>query len=153
MATRQERCNVCGIQVWVPLQAQTFVCPRCRYITRRIVQPRPHPMRNYYPNSGMPGNGNYPRPSSMPHLVVPGRKRAVLCGVSYYGHPKSLKGSINDVRKMHDFLINTLGFPSSSVLLLTGITWFLPPPHKHLHKHLKRKLTPKFKQGINQILI
>ncbi|GAA0171199.1 hypothetical protein LIER_25289 [Lithospermum erythrorhizon] len=48
-----------------------------------------------------------------------GRRRAVLCGITYKGHPKSLPGSINDVICMKNFLINKLGFPNSSVILLT----------------------------------
>ncbi|XP_060167870.1 metacaspase-3-like isoform X2 [Lycium barbarum] len=51
--------------------------------------------------------------------TVHGRKRAVLCGINYRGHPKSLKGSINDVLSMRYFLVNKLGFPNASVIFLT----------------------------------
>lgn len=51
--------------------------------------------------------------------AVHGRKRAVLCGINYLGHPKSLKGSINDVVSMRYFLVEKVGFPNASVIVLT----------------------------------
>ncbi|GAA0185996.1 hypothetical protein LIER_33284 [Lithospermum erythrorhizon] len=55
-----------------------------------------------------------------------GRKHAVLCGITYKGDPKSLKGCINDVMCMHNFLINKLGFSKSKVRLLTVHILFEP---------------------------
>lgn len=60
-----------------------------------------------------------------PHIRPPGaygHKRAVLCGINYEGHKQSLDGSINDVLWMKRLLVGKLGFPNSSVLVLTGIT-------------------------------
>lgn len=69
--------------------------------------------------------------SHYPQLVRPvpslvtfsakGKKRAVLCGVSYHGQKHSLKGTINDVRSMKYFLIERMGFPNDSIILLSGI--------------------------------
>lgn len=50
-----------------------------------------------------------------------GRKRAVLCGVSYFGQKASLKGSLNDATSMKKFLLSTMGFPNASIIVLTGI--------------------------------
>ncbi|KAK1414628.1 hypothetical protein QVD17_30377 [Tagetes erecta] len=46
------------------------------------------------------------------------QKRAVLCGVTYKGHPKTLPASVNNVRSMHRLLLK-LGFPNSSICILT----------------------------------
>ncbi|KAI5661388.1 hypothetical protein M9H77_20711 [Catharanthus roseus] len=119
MATRRTRCQWCGVPLHVPYEARRIHCPNCR----RIVQ---LPEVNGNLNGGMrisPYVG-YQRPGprmpiQMPQLPVHGPKRAVLCGVSYKNHPKSLKGSINDVQSMRHLLVERLGFPSSSVLVLT----------------------------------
>ena len=49
-----------------------------------------------------------------------GRKRAVVCGVSYLGQKWNLKGSVNDVNCMKYFLVEKMGFPVDSILILTG---------------------------------
>ncbi|CAA0838151.1 Metacaspase-3 [Striga hermonthica] len=57
-----------------------------------------------------------------PQLTQPpqyGRKRALLCGITYKGHSRSLKGSVNDVLYMKNLLLHTFAFPSSSILVLT----------------------------------
>ncbi|KAJ4827450.1 hypothetical protein Tsubulata_032969 [Turnera subulata] len=73
---------------------------------------------------GYGGHNNYvqqppPRPALMPLPRAQGRKRAVLCGVSYFGKSYKVKGSINDVNCMKYFLVERLGFPIESVLMLT----------------------------------
>lgn len=59
----------------------------------------------------------------IPPQVAPpqvyGRKRAVLCGVSYLGQKASLKGSLNDATSMKKFLLHTMGFPNASIIVLT----------------------------------
>ncbi|XP_021888473.1 metacaspase-1-like [Carica papaya] len=47
------------------------------------------------------------------------RKRALLIGVSYKKFKYKLKGTINDVCNMRDFLINDLSFRHNNVLVLT----------------------------------
>lgn len=80
---------------------------------------------NNYPMQGTYDYGQYPQRIQPPPLILPvsahGRKRALLCGVSYYGRRYNLKGSVNDVRCMRYFLVERLGFPSESILVLTGI--------------------------------
>lgn len=88
--------------------------------------------------------------SHYPQLVRPvpslvtfsakGKKRAVLCGVSYHGQTHSLKGTINDVRSMKYFLTERMGFPNDSIILLSGILTnlsFLSLSHRHMCKHLQ----------------
>ena len=60
-----------------------------------------------------------PRPPLSP-VSVHGRKRALLCGVNYHGKSYKLKGSINDVKCMRYLLVEKLGFPNDSILMLTG---------------------------------
>ncbi|KAF4373713.1 hypothetical protein G4B88_030056 [Cannabis sativa] len=64
-----------------------------------------------------------PRPSPRPGLGSGssfGRRRAVLCGVSYIGQKQHCKGSVNDVSYMKYFLVEKMRFPSDCLLILTG---------------------------------
>ncbi|KAJ9561281.1 hypothetical protein OSB04_006441 [Centaurea solstitialis] len=65
--------------------------------------------------SALPHNRIYRQTSQ----VVHGKKRAVLCGVTYNGHPKKLEASVHNVRSMQRLLQNKLGFPSASIRVLT----------------------------------
>ncbi|KAF4368332.1 hypothetical protein F8388_019049 [Cannabis sativa] len=63
-----------------------------------------------------------PRPSPRPGLGSGssfGRRRAVLCGVSYIGQKQHCKGSVNDVSYMKYFLVEKMRFPSDCLLVLT----------------------------------
>ncbi|KAG8368661.1 hypothetical protein BUALT_Bualt15G0068900 [Buddleja alternifolia] len=79
-------------------------------------------MNNY--SSGTSGFGYYSEQARFSAPGVPvsahGRKRAVLCGVSYYSQRCRLNGTVNDVKCMRNFLIQRLAFPSDSILILTG---------------------------------
>ena len=48
------------------------------------------------------------------------RKRALLIGVTYK-RKHMLKGTINDVNSMREFLINNFGFKEENIRVLTGI--------------------------------
>ncbi|KAF0899233.1 hypothetical protein E2562_015897 [Oryza meyeriana var. granulata] len=50
---------------------------------------------------------------------VPGRKRALLVGVSYRGTSYELEGTVNDVDCMRRLLGESFGFPGESILVLT----------------------------------
>ncbi|XP_030459182.1 metacaspase-1-like [Syzygium oleosum] len=65
--------------------------------------------------------GYYSPAPSLPLLPpsVHGRKRALLCGVTYRGKRYKLKGSVNDVRCMHYFLVEKMGFQNDSILILS----------------------------------
>lgn len=143
MASWSLNCRWCGMPSLVPVDAQNLYCPACRRYTKS------QNYYNGYHPSGASGNVNfipstvhmanpgytaYVRPYQpvnygrvhqvRPELHAPpshGRKRAVLCGITYKGHKQSLNGSINDVLYMKKLLVDRFGFPSSSILVLTGI--------------------------------
>uniref|UniRef100_J3LPD7 Peptidase C14 caspase domain-containing protein n=1 Tax=Oryza brachyantha TaxID=4533 RepID=J3LPD7_ORYBR len=50
---------------------------------------------------------------------APGRKRALLVGVSYRGTSYELQGTVNDVDCMRRLLCDSFGFPGESILVLT----------------------------------
>ncbi|MBA0586551.1 metacaspase-3 [Gossypium raimondii] len=134
---RRERCNGCKLYLMVPPEAQSIRCAVCHTITNTnnaaiarwghvhdsLIGPRrtsPHGSGThafpyvYGPHQRPP----QPRPPLSP-VSVHGRKRALLCGLNYYGKPYGLKGSINDVKCMRYLLVEKLGFPIDSILMLT----------------------------------
>ncbi|KAJ7968216.1 Metacaspase-1 [Quillaja saponaria] len=133
---RRQRCSWCGMQLLVPPEAPTIQCAVCHGITQvpRPVDPfgvsgRYRGFTNNYGTTatnnspGFRGYGSYPQPPRpQPPLMAPsayGRKRALLCGIRYHGQSHGLKGSVNDVMCMREFLIDNLGFPSDCILMLT----------------------------------
>ncbi|KAL7157154.1 hypothetical protein ABFS83_02G058700 [Erythranthe nasuta] len=78
---------------------------------------------NNYPGAGSSSFGYHPQQARPSPSLIPisshGKKRAVLCGVSYYGQRYKLNGTVNDVNCMKYFLIQKVGFPSDSILILT----------------------------------
>ncbi|KAL1933780.1 hypothetical protein VTP01DRAFT_7870 [Rhizomucor pusillus] len=48
-----------------------------------------------------------------------GRKRALLIGINYFGSPNELKGCINDVHNVKDFLITLYNFRQEDMVILT----------------------------------
>ncbi|XP_021899893.1 metacaspase-1 isoform X2 [Carica papaya] len=115
MGSRREWCSGCGLQLLVPTDATAVRCVVCQAITRFPYPPPPAAPFVY-------GGSSYcsrPPPPLSPLASAFGRKRAVLCGINYYGKPYRLKGSINDVKCMNYFLLNKMGFPPDSVLLLS----------------------------------
>ncbi|KAM3377546.1 hypothetical protein P3S68_009959 [Capsicum galapagoense] len=140
MDRRRCKCKWCVMIMAAPIGAQTISCPRCQYVTQ-LQPPRNNGFANFPPpNNDMrppefppyparPRSANNFQPQQFNNLppqinnirppAVHGRKRAVLCGINYRGHPKSLKGSINDVLSMRYFLVEKLGFPYASVIVLT----------------------------------
>lgn len=148
MASRQERCNQCGILLMVPPEVHVFECAVCHGITQ--IRPTAGPWSQAYNSfhhlagrfrgfvntmmtSSVNSNpsyygtthefGYYPQPpqSLRPSYHVYGSKRAVLCGIRYHGKSYRLKGSVNDVKCMKYFLIKEFGFLSDSILMLTGV--------------------------------
>lgn len=143
-ANKRLRCNSCGMSISAPTGAQAIQCPLC-HTMNQIQSNDPlsqvhgrfkHLLNaassninkvvsrvNYY-GSGTSGFGHQPlHPSPVPSLApfsAHGRKRAVLCGVSYYGQQHRLNGTVNDVQCMRYFLVHRLGFPIDAVIVLSG---------------------------------
>nr|AFK93070.1 MC1 [Petunia x hybrida] len=142
MDGRRYKCKWCGTKMAAPIGAPSICCPRCQSVTE--LQPRNNngyakmaaPIANvvnnminsavntgFYPamQGRIPNGNNYqqqPQPFMRPPAVH-GRKRAVLCGITYRGHPKMLKGSVTDALSMRQLLVGKLGFPNASVVVLT----------------------------------
>ncbi|KAI3783558.1 hypothetical protein L1987_42642 [Smallanthus sonchifolius] len=123
-------CSNCRTPLQLPPGARSIRCAVCQAITR-VADPRslppPPPTQPYATSS----NHHYtpphpPAPSPYNHLSsfgqtpsVNGRKRAVICGISYKRTKHELKGCINDAKCMKYLLINKFKFPESSILMLT----------------------------------
>ncbi|KAL2460426.1 Metacaspase-1 [Abeliophyllum distichum] len=134
MAGKRVRCSCCGVQLVVPPNTYTVQCATCltviRFQTRnhlgqahdsiRHTASRMKDLLNTVSSKVASGNAHHSQPVA-PSLPVSAhrRKRAVLCGVSYYGNKYRLNGTVNDVKCMRYFLIQKLGFPSDSILLLS----------------------------------
>ncbi|KAL0365154.1 UNVERIFIED_CONTAM: Metacaspase-1 [Sesamum angustifolium] len=134
MATRRINCRWCGMPSMVQLEAQTLCCPACNRVTKFQINSngyRPpgangninfisnnqhvtNPSYAVYVRPQQPVNVGRVHPGQLQvcappaQLRVPpahGRKRAVLCGITYKGHKQSLDGSINDVLFMKKLLV------------------------------------------------
>ena len=59
-------------------------------------------------------------PTAVPSAMVSasGRRKALLIGINYTGTRAELRGCINDVRRMHQYLLSQ-GFPSEEMVVLT----------------------------------
>ncbi|KAI0217124.1 Ca(2+)-dependent cysteine protease [Massospora cicadina] len=55
----------------------------------------------------------------MPQCNFTGRRKALLIGINYFDTPYELKGCINDVRNIKDFLMETYSFPSEGIVVMT----------------------------------
>ncbi|WJZ84561.1 hypothetical protein VitviT2T_004161 [Vitis vinifera] len=104
------QCSKCSSNIEVPPTAQTIHCRQCNtYIlvsrASRSISGNPLVMSKQVTNSG----------ATQPRL----NKRALLCGVSYRGLKYRLRGTINDVNRMQQFLTKRFNFPKQSIRILT----------------------------------
>lgn len=125
-------CSNCRTPLQLPTGAKSIRCAVCQAITR-VADPHslPPPLPPQQQPHASSSNYNYhappPQPSPYNHLPsfsqtpsVNGKKRAVICGISYKRTKHELKGCINDAKCMKYLLINKFKFPESSILMLTG---------------------------------
>ncbi|KAJ8444865.1 hypothetical protein Cgig2_029796 [Carnegiea gigantea] len=115
-------CSSCRTPLQLPPGATSIRCAICGAITRiadpRSLLPPPPPPFTHYP----PPPSYYQPPPPPPPSRAPsphGRKKAVICGVSYKHTRFELKGCINDAKCMKYLLINRFHFPESEILMLT----------------------------------
>ncbi|XP_042061994.1 metacaspase-1-like isoform X2 [Salvia splendens] len=103
MASNRMYCRWCRMVYAVPLNAQSHTCPSCCA----------------YAADGRVYQSNAPPQQLSPPSHAYGRKRALLCGITYKGHRQSLRGSVNDIMSMKRLLLQKFRFPLSSILVLT----------------------------------
>ena len=60
------------------------------------------------------------KPSGTGSAETHPRKRALLCGVTYKNKKYKLKGTVNDVKSMRNFLIDKYDYPEECIRVLTG---------------------------------
>eukprot|EP00268_Persea_americana_P046191 TRINITY_DN4750_c0_g1_i8.p1 TRINITY_DN4750_c0_g1~~TRINITY_DN4750_c0_g1_i8.p1 ORF type:complete len:360 (+),score=41.10 TRINITY_DN4750_c0_g1_i8:167-1246(+) len=114
-------CSNCCTPLQLPPGATTIRCAVCRAITRiayhcNIVPP--HHNHQFAPTLPPPSPYNHALPGGPPPSPY-GRKRAVICGISYRNTRSELKGCINDARCMRYLLIHRFKFPESCIIMLT----------------------------------
>ncbi|KAL5724180.1 Metacaspase-1 [Ranunculus cassubicifolius] len=115
-------CQSCRTALQIPPGAKSIRCAICQAITP-VIDPRglppSHQQSNNYPSPApyhpSPSSHAPPGPPPNPH----GRKKAVICGISYRFSRHELKGCINDAKCMRYLLINRFKFPEASILMLT----------------------------------
>lgn len=121
-------CSNCRTPLQLPPGATSIRCALCHAVTQvadpRGIPPPSTPSRHHHhypppsPAAAAPSPYNH-APMGQPPSVH-GRKRAVICGISYKYSRHELKGCVNDARCMKYLLINRFKFPESSIITLTG---------------------------------
>ncbi|KAI8540231.1 hypothetical protein RHMOL_Rhmol09G0246500 [Rhododendron molle] len=126
-------CSNCRTPLQLPPGATSIRCALCQAVTQ-VADPRgfppPHPQStpsHHYPPpspaAAAPSPYNH-APMGQPPSVH-GRKRAVICGISYKYSRHELKGCVNDAKCMKYLLINRFKFPESSIITLTELCTYL----------------------------
>ncbi|MFS7985702.1 hypothetical protein Hanom_Chr11g01001681 [Helianthus anomalus] len=117
MANIAQRCNTCGRTLVKMPGSQYEVCPVCTTVNlfNQKIKGRVLFRIGQFINAAASQYQHelQRQPSNR------GKKRAVLCGITYNGHRKKLEASVHNVRSMQQLLVNKLGFPNASILVLT----------------------------------
>lgn len=111
-------CSGCRTPLQLPSGARSIRCALCQAVTH-IADPRSAPHPPPPSSASTPPPHIHAPPGQLPHPH--GRKRAVICGISYRYSRHELKGCINDAKCMRHLLINKFKFSPDSILMLTGI--------------------------------
>ncbi|PON58864.1 Zinc finger, LSD1-type domain containing protein [Parasponia andersonii] len=119
-------CSGCRTPLQLPPGAPSIRCAICHAITH-IADPRAAPPSSTHAPQPLPSSHAPPPPAPSPYGHAPpgpapnahGRKKAVICGISYKHSRHELKGCINDAKCMRYLLINKFQFPPDSILMLT----------------------------------
>ncbi|XVF49474.1 hypothetical protein PTKIN_Ptkin04bG0015600 [Pterospermum kingtungense] len=124
-------CSNCHTPLQLPPGANSIRCVLCRAVTLiAAADPRSTPLpsasssyhhhhHNHYQQQPTTSPSPYNRVPSGPPPQAHGRKRAVICGVSYKNTRYELKGCVNDAKCMKFLLVNRFKFPESSIITLT----------------------------------
>ncbi|XP_064992119.1 metacaspase-1-like isoform X2 [Musa acuminata AAA Group] len=110
-------CSHCHTLLQLPSGVSSMRCTICKSITY---------VSDFW---GVPmplgASHSLPHPSPSWGLALPpmpgggGRKKAVICGVTYRNTRNELMGSINGAKCMKYLLINRFSFPESNIIMLT----------------------------------
>ncbi|CAA7034836.1 unnamed protein product [Microthlaspi erraticum] len=135
MASRREvRCHRCGRWMWAQPEVRAVQCSTCHTVTQlysladiarganRLIHGFQQLRRRQQHHEQEQEQQMMAQPPPRLLEALPsafGKKRAVLCGVNYKGKSYSLKGCISDAKSMRSFLVQQMGFPLDSVLMLT----------------------------------
>ncbi|GKU88547.1 hypothetical protein SLEP1_g2799 [Rubroshorea leprosula] len=124
-------CSNCHTPLQLPHGARSICCAVCRAVTH-IADPRSAPPSSSTTTQLSPPSSTHtppppPPPAPSPYNHAPpgpppnvhGRKKAVICGISYRYSSHELKGCLNDAKCMRYLLINKFKFPNESILMLT----------------------------------
>ncbi|PWA72815.1 putative, Caspase-like domain protein [Artemisia annua] len=120
MATTPQRCTTCRRTMIKVPGLQYEMCPVCQTVSlfnskiKGRLAARLGQYANSLANQDDLQNKIYRLPTQR-H----GKKRAVLCGVTYNNHKKKLVASVYNVKSMQQLLVNKLGFPYASIRILT----------------------------------
>ncbi|KAL6008523.1 Metacaspase-1 [Asimina triloba] len=121
-------CSNCRTPLQLPPGAKSIRCALCHAVTRiadhpRDVPPPPSSSSSNYGNATpppyLPSSSPYAHAPPGPLPLAHGRKKAVICGISYRFSRHELKGCINDAKCMRHLLVNRFKFPESSIIMLT----------------------------------
>ncbi|XP_002526488.2 metacaspase-1 [Ricinus communis] len=127
-------CSHCWTPLQLPPGARSIRCSICQAVTRIADARTAPPPPSYAPSSthALPPPSSAPSSTYAPPLPCPynyappgpppnahGRKKAVICGISYRFSRYELKGCINDAKCMRYLVINKFHFPEDSILMLT----------------------------------
>ncbi|VVB09341.1 unnamed protein product [Arabis nemorensis] len=94
-------CSGCKMPLQLPSGIRSIRCALCKTVTHIAPSTRIQ----------APPSGKLPHPH--------GKKRAVICGVSYFNSRSVLKSCLKDAKCMRQLLINNLKFPPDSIIMLT----------------------------------
>ncbi|KAJ9050045.1 Ca(2+)-dependent cysteine protease [Entomophthora muscae] len=90
------------------------------------------------PKSLAPISCDLVSPSKAHHTlkqINTGRRKAILIGINYFGTEYELKGCINDVHNMKNFLISTYNFPVEGMVIMTDDK-SCPPERRPTRKNI-----------------
>ena len=117
-------CAHCRTPLQLPAGARSIRCAICQGVTQiadpRAVPPTPRADHAPPPQPQLPALSPYNHAPPGPPPSAHGRKKALICGISYRYSRHELKGCINDAKCMKYLLMNKFQFPESSILMLTG---------------------------------
>nr|AET08890.1 metacaspase 9 [Aegilops speltoides]CCC14969.1 MC9B protein [Aegilops speltoides] len=107
-------CSGCRTPLQLPHGAPCIRCSICGAVTNVAAPPAPGPVVDPARGAQAPAPAWGPPPPA-----AHGRKRAVICGISYRSSRHELKGCINDAKCMRHLLTTRFRFPDDSIIMLT----------------------------------